>query len=71
MPVIFFHRPLENTEYTVLTHIGVQWVKKQICLNPLFTGREFVVRHSDFGIKTIGNRCLPGKGRCGSPLPRK
>ena len=28
MPVIFFHRTRESTEYTVLTHIGV-WVKNQ------------------------------------------
>ena len=29
MPVIFFHRTRESTEYTVLTHIGV-WVKTKI-----------------------------------------
>ena len=37
MPVIFFHRTWESTEYTVLTHIGV-WEKTKInmvteCLN--------------------------------------
>ena len=29
MPVLFFHRTQESTEYTVLTHIGV-WVKTKI-----------------------------------------
>jgi hypothetical protein len=34
MPVIFFHRIRETTEYTVLTHIGV-WVKNQNSDNSL------------------------------------
>ena len=32
MPVIFFHRTRESTEYTVRTHIGV-WVKTKINKN--------------------------------------
>ena len=31
MPVIFFHRTGESTEYTVPTHIGV-WVKTKISM---------------------------------------
>ena len=35
MPVMFFHRTRESTEYTVLTHIGV-WVKNKINrINPI------------------------------------
>ena len=44
MPVMFFHSTRENTEYTVLTHIGV-WVKNKI--NILYPRCKFNIYYNN------------------------
>ena len=44
MPVIFFHRTLESTEFTVLTHIGV-WVKP---INTLYPDANLTSLNTNF-----------------------
>ena len=53
MPVKFFHKTWESTEYTVLTHIGV-WVKTQI--NILYPRCKFDISYTPIFVSFISTR---------------